>query len=71
MSHNSRKLHKICHDLFDARVSFLFPLSVNPYAASRHLWGSAARIYIFFFTSESKIVDIVDEVLKNKTWAGL
>ena len=67
MSHNSRKIHKICNDLFDARVSFLFSLSVNPYAASRHLWGSAARIF-FFFTSESKIVD---EVLKNKTWAGL
>ena len=46
------------NDLFDALVSFLFSLSRNPCAVSRHLWGSAARFF-FFFTSESKIVEEV------------
>ena len=51
---------KYVNDLFDARVSFLFSLSVNLYAASRHLWGSATLfVFLFFLTSESKIVEEV------------
>ena len=59
MSHNSRKTTEYVNDLFDARVSFLFPLSGNPYAASRN--------FFFFCTSESKIV----EEVKVKPGRGL
>ena len=49
---------KYVNDLSDARVGFLFSLSRNPYAVSRHLWSSAAQFF-FFFTCESKIVEEV------------
>ena len=39
---------KYINDLFNTRVSFLFSLSGNPYAASCHLWGSAERFFFFY-----------------------
>ena len=43
---------KYVNDLSDARVGFLFSLSRNPYAVSRHLWSSAAQFFFFLPASQ-------------------